>query len=182
MKRGASNYIDNGGENKLERKDQEKRRREHMKKLCHELSSLVPKQHLTNSSKDVMTQQDSLDEAASYITYLKQRVEILKESRNSEQNFRSQNNNNNKTTTKLPIVEVRSEDKNLEVILISSLQKKFKFHQVISIMEEEGAEVINASMSSINDKVFYTIHSRAFSSRIGLEASKVLDRLRNLVP
>jgi hypothetical protein len=41
--------------------------------------------------------------------------------------------------------------------------------------------VVSASFSVVGDKIFYTIHSQAVSSRIGLEASRVSERLQNLL-
>lgn len=114
----------------------------------------------------MITQQDNLDEAVTYISELKKRVEKLKEMRDSKSTIRgtkrSMNRDNNHTDSKIaaPVIEVRSEDMNLEVILVSGLHNRFELHQVIGILEEEGADVKNANISVVADKVFYTIHSQ----------------------
>ncbi|XP_072981006.1 transcription factor bHLH162-like [Typha angustifolia] len=172
-----------GGCAKVERKTVEKNRRIHMKSLCLKLSSLIPKDHYT-SSKDVLTQQDFLEEAASYIKKLKERIEKLKQKRELGASIRGISNDISSGMmigTKLPMIEVRHQETNLEVVLISSTDKRFMFHEVIAVLEEEGAEVVSASFSVVGDKIFHTIHSQALSSRIGLEASRVSERLKELV-
>ncbi|KAJ3694337.1 hypothetical protein LUZ60_009817 [Juncus effusus] len=185
MKSSGSNSSSNGNEGlspKVERKTIEKNRRMHMKNLCLKLSSLIPEDHFTNCPKDIMTQLDNLDEAASYILKLKEKIESLKEKRELEKcRIASDMSNEVAIGITLPIIEVRYQETKLEVVLISSLYKKFIFHKVIRIIEEEGAEVINASLSAISDKVIYTIHSQACSSRIGLEPSQVSQRIKESI-
>ncbi|KAF8407928.1 hypothetical protein HHK36_007068 [Tetracentron sinense] len=82
---------------------------------------------------------------------------------------------------RLPVIELRDLGTTLEVILISGLNKNFMFYEVISVLEEEGAEVMNASFSVVGDKVFHTIHSQVTSSRVGIETSRVCERLKELV-
>lgn len=180
-----------------------------MKSLCVELASLIPKEHY--SSKDTLTQQQaSLDEAAAYIKKLKERVDELQQKRSSAQLLAGVRGGGSggggastlaaTTTTSSggagseeadeeamaaapPVVEVRQhhDGSSLDVVLISSVARPFKLHEVVTVLEEEGAEIINANFSVTGRKIFYTIHSRAFSSRIGIEASRVSERLRALV-
>ncbi|KAJ1684829.1 hypothetical protein LUZ63_016219 [Rhynchospora breviuscula] len=166
------------GGRKMERKDRERERRQQLKELCFHLSSLIS----PSNSKDVMTQKDNLDEAVTYILKLKERVEELREIRDSKSiGIRGTKRNIPAVPPVPPVIEVRSEDTNLEVVLVCGLHNGFKLHQVIAILEEEGAIVKNANFSVVSDKVFYTIHSQAFSPRIGVEASRVLERLQDLV-
>ncbi|XP_072960733.1 transcription factor bHLH162-like [Typha angustifolia] len=172
-----------GGEGKMERKTVEKNRRMHMKNLCLKLSSLIPKDQY-NTSKDTLTQEDHLVQAASYIKKLRERIERLKERRELNASIKRINRDISSEMMigfRLPVVEVRHDDANLEVVLVSSLNKTFAFHEVISVLEEEGAEVINASFSVVGDKIFHTIHSQAISSRIGVESSRILERLKELI-
>ncbi|XP_020097054.1 uncharacterized protein LOC109716143 [Ananas comosus] len=191
---------------KVERKTIEKNRRMHMKNLSMNLLSLIPKDHFT-TSKDALTQLDHLDVAASYIKKLRGRIEKLKQRRESGpsiEGVREDASEGTMTTAttaaatigvRLPVVEVRYQDRHLEVVLIissnssssssssssNSQKRRFRFHEVISLLEEEGAEVVNANFSVVGDKVFHTIHSQAVCSRIGLEASRVSERLKKLV-
>ncbi|KAJ8471253.1 hypothetical protein OPV22_025596 [Ensete ventricosum] len=164
-------------DDRMERKTVEKYRRMHMKSLCLKLSSIIPKEHKT-TSKDVPTQNDNLDEATSYIEKLKERIENLKQRRLA---WAMTETNGVTVRFQLPILEVRQRDMDLEILLISRASKRFMFHEVINVLEEEGADVVNASFSTVGDKIFHTIHSKAFSARIGLEASRVYERLKDLV-
>ncbi|RWV93789.1 hypothetical protein GW17_00043725, partial [Ensete ventricosum] len=87
------------------------------------------------SDKNAMTQQDQLDQAFYYIKELKERVDRLRELKETRSRvmigFRPSH------------VEVR----NLEVILVRGSRTRFMFHEVISVLEEEGVEVISASFS-----------------------------------
>ncbi|KAG0493489.1 hypothetical protein HPP92_004483 [Vanilla planifolia] len=158
-----------GREEKIDRKTVEKNRRMQMKNLCFKLASLIPKQEYI--SKDAMSQHDHLDQAAAYILKLRHGIERLKQRKESEASsgINQATDENGRLGFKLPVIEVRHQEPNLEVLLISGLEKRFAFHEVIGILEEEGAEVVNASFSVVGNKVFYTIHSQAFSSRIGLK-------------
>ncbi|KAI3971411.1 hypothetical protein MKW92_029190 [Papaver armeniacum] len=64
----------------------------------------------------------------------------------------------------LPILQVRDLDTNtLEVVLITGINKHFMYYQLITVLEEEGAEVVNASFATVSDKIFYTVHSQVNS-------------------
>ncbi|GJN06064.1 hypothetical protein PR202_ga23749 [Eleusine coracana subsp. coracana] len=201
--RTSNNSGSSGTTATVERKEIERKRRQHMKNLCAKLVSLIPKEHY--SSKDTMTQLGSLDEAAAYIKKLKERVDDLHQKRSSAQVLASVRGGGAGASTSVattsgdagsseeaavaedeavaPVVEVRhhQDGSSLDVVLISSVEKPFKMHEVVTVLEEEGAEIINANFSVAGRKIFYTIHSRAFNSRIGIEVSKVSERLRALV-
>ncbi|WOL12504.1 hypothetical protein Cni_G21271 [Canna indica] len=154
-----------GTDSKLQdKKTVEKYRRMHMKSLCFKLSSVIPKEHRT-IHKDVLTQQDNLDQATSYIKVLQERVENLKRRRLMVMEA-GRAKNDMGIGFRLPIIEVRHRDLTMEVLLISGLSKKFMFHEVISVLEEEGAEIVNASFSVVGDKIFHTIHSQLFNCRM----------------
>ncbi|XP_037426909.1 transcription factor bHLH168-like isoform X3 [Triticum dicoccoides] len=186
----------------LEKKESEKERRKRMKALCEKLASLIPREHCC-SSTDTMTQLGSLDVGASYIKKLKERVDELQRRRNSVQaldTLRGDTSIPTPTTTTTtssgarspeeekawealePVLQVRQhDDSSMEVRLICCMERPIKLHEVITIHEEEGAEIINANRSVAGHKMLYTIHSRAFSSRIGIDVSRVSERLGALV-
>lgn len=58
------------------------------------------------------------------------------------------------------VVEVRHEDLNLEVVVVSGVRKRFMFHELIKVLEDEGAEIVSASIVAVGDKIFHTIHSQ----------------------
>ncbi|KAG8053669.1 hypothetical protein GUJ93_ZPchr0001g32827 [Zizania palustris] len=186
------------GSNKMERKDVEKNRRLHMKGLCLKLSSLIPQAdhhhhlHYSSSSaispstkmQETMTQLDQLEKAAVYIKQLKERIEELKQRKQQAAAV-----SKGGAAAAMPVVEVRCQEGTLDVVLVSeagggsgsSSGGAVRLHEVIAVLEEEGAEVVNASFSVVGDKVFYTLHSQPLSSRIGLDASMVSQRLRHLL-
>uniref|UniRef100_A0ACD5VNH9 Uncharacterized protein n=1 Tax=Avena sativa TaxID=4498 RepID=A0ACD5VNH9_AVESA len=197
-KRGRTNG--GSGTSTAERKEVERERRQHMKELCAKLVSSIPKEHC--SSTDTLTLLGSLDGATTYIKKLKDRVDELHQRRSSAQaHARLRGGASSGVSTQMsggmgselegekvdkalaaPVVEVRHhDDSSMDVMLICSIERPIKLHEVITILEEEGAEIVNANHSVAGHKIFYTIHSRAFNSRIGIEVSRVSERLRALV-
>uniref|UniRef100_A0A453DN06 BHLH domain-containing protein n=1 Tax=Aegilops tauschii subsp. strangulata TaxID=200361 RepID=A0A453DN06_AEGTS len=160
----------------VEKKDSEKERRQRMKALCDKLASLIPKEH--NPHADTMTQLGSLDVAASYIKKLKERVDELQHKKAAAQaaaTLRGVSGISMAITTSsgasldgvkkleasAPVVEVRQpDDSSMEVRLICNTERPIKLHEVITILEEEGADIINANHSVVGHKIFYTIYSR----------------------
>ncbi|KAJ0971551.1 hypothetical protein J5N97_019510 [Dioscorea zingiberensis] len=172
----------NGGTQapKLERKTVEKNRRELFNRLLSKLSSVIGKEQTPDCSKDGLTQQEILEEATSYIKKLRGNIETLNQERNGMEMNMLGIHSNNESDCKM-VVQVRELDSCLEVVVISGLNKNFKLYEVIGILEEEGAEVIHASFSKVEDKIVHIIHSQAISSRIGLEEKRIKERLEELV-
>ncbi|KAG2587465.1 transcription factor bHLH167-like [Panicum virgatum] len=190
----------------VERKEIERKRRQQMKSLCVKLASLIPKE---DCSRDAMTQLGSLDVAAAYIKKLKERVDELQQKRSSAQLMAAGTSGGGgggsvastsmataaasggarseedaaEEAAEAPVVEVvhHHDGSSLDVVLISSVERPFKLHEVVTVLEEEGAEIINANLSVASRKIFHTIHCRAFSPRIGIEVSRVSERLRAMV-
>ena len=130
-----------------------------------------------------MTQLSSLDEAAKYIKNLQERVDKLRQRKSYAQAMATLRGTGGvlmppTTTTSgsggsselqgekscealAPVVEVRQhDDSSLDVVLICSLERPVKLHEVITVLEEEGAEIVNANYSVAGLKIFYTIHSQ----------------------
>uniref|UniRef100_A0A8R7TPU8 BHLH domain-containing protein n=1 Tax=Triticum urartu TaxID=4572 RepID=A0A8R7TPU8_TRIUA len=142
---------------------------------------------LVVSVQDAATQLDQLDSATAYIKQLKGRIDHLKRRKQavfsggtagcsssvSAGDYKAQ-------TAALPVIEVRHQDGTLDVALASEAGRPFRLHQVIAVLEQEGAEVLSASFSVVGDKIFYTLHSQALCPRIGLEAGRAAHRLRGL--
>jgi len=143
--------------------------------------------------QDAMTQLGSLDEAATYIKKLKERVEELRQKRTSARLLAaaagmrrggggaggastspaatttasggagsSEEAGDHMPVAPPAVVEVRqhSDGSSLDVVLISSVERPFKLHEVVTVLQEEGAETINANFSVAGTKIFYTIHCR----------------------
>ncbi|CAD6232387.1 unnamed protein product [Miscanthus lutarioriparius] len=60
------------------------------------------------------------------------------------------------------VVEVRQhgDGASLDVVLSSSVERPFMLHKVVTVLQEEGAETINANFSVAGTKIFCTIHCR----------------------
>ncbi|KAL0285198.1 UNVERIFIED_CONTAM: Transcription factor [Sesamum angustifolium] len=54
-------------------------------------------------------------------------------------------------------------------------------HQIISILEQEGAEVVNVNFSNIGDQIFHTIHAQVKVPRVGVDISGIRLRIQELI-
>ncbi|KAL2321851.1 hypothetical protein Fmac_026230 [Flemingia macrophylla] len=168
---------------KLDRKTIERNRRIHMKTLCFKLVSTIPSKYL-KPTKDMLSQQDQLDLAATYIKHLRERVEKLKGEKEQAMNMIGSNQNKNRIFnigSELPLLEIKDLGSSIEVMLISGLNKNFMLYEVISVLEEEGAEVVTATFSTVADKIFYTLHAQVKILRVGVETARVYQRLQELI-
>ncbi|KAI3464068.1 hypothetical protein Pfo_020731 [Paulownia fortunei] len=180
MKRGETSLG-----HKLERKTIEKNRRIEMKGLCSRLVSIIPADHF-NPAKEFLSQQDQLEQAAGYIKILRERVEELRRRKtqalmNTDPTIDVTNNTPTIGGSNLPILRIRDLNSSLEVVLISGLQINFVLHQVISILEQEGTEVVTVSLSTIGDKIFHTLHAQVKDSRVGVDTSRIGERIQELI-
>ncbi|KAM7479917.1 hypothetical protein LguiA_028130 [Lonicera macranthoides] len=179
MKKNTHNSAE-----KLDRKMVERNRRIQMKGLCFKLTSLIPSHHF-KPSKELLSQQDQLDQAACYINKLREKIEELKRKKELATSMTGPANNINDSSMnfglRLPLVEFRDLGSTLEVVLITGLKKNFMLFQVISVLEEEGADVVSASFSTVGDKVFHIIHAQVRVSRVGVDSSRVCQRLQELI-
>lgn len=65
-----------------------------------------------------------------------------------------------------PVVSLRDLGFILELCLITGLNENFTLHQVINVLLEEAAEVVDVSYSTVGHRIFYTIYFRVRSSQI----------------
>lgn len=111
----------------------------------------------------MLSQQDQLELAACYIKQMRERVEKLK--RVKEQAITTIQTSRSGMASmmiglRLPVIELRDFGSSIEVVLVSGLNKNFMFYEVITVLSDEGAEVVSASYSTVGDKVFHTIHAQ----------------------
>ncbi|KAI3913890.1 hypothetical protein MKW92_019341 [Papaver armeniacum] len=192
---------------KIDRKTIEKNRRIQMKALCFKLASLITPTSSTivhqkhSSNKDACKPQiDQFDNAAAYIQELRKRMDELKRKKQSlihgggqeiiSINSSTSSSLSSSTSTmtdtnlpgaNLPILEVKDLEDAMVVVVVTGLNKNFMLYELITILEEHGAEVVSASFAAVNDKIYHTIHSRVRCSRLGVETTKICDRLKELV-
>lgn len=169
---------------KPDRKAIEKKRRNDMKNLCFKLASLIP-HHNFKPSKEIASQQDQLDLAAVYIKHLRERIEKLKRLKEEAMRSMEASSSMMERTASVgltsPVLELRDFGSSIELVLITGLNKNFMLYEVISIFEQEGAEVVSASFSTVGGKIFHTLHAQAKLSRVGVETTRVCQRLQELI-
>ncbi|KAH7560798.1 hypothetical protein JRO89_XS10G0105900 [Xanthoceras sorbifolium] len=125
----------------------EKNRRIHMKNLIGRLTSLLP--HQPSNSKQLKRNNESL----------KRKKAILKGD-NNKKKF-DHNLISNGPSKQLPIINITTFDSILEVnLLVSGFNKNFMFYEIINVLEEEGAQVIDAVQTKAGDQIIYTIKSK----------------------
>ncbi|XP_065876744.1 transcription factor bHLH167-like [Euphorbia lathyris] len=162
--------------NRTLRNIRERDRRIHMRNQLSNLASVLP-----NQSK--MSVNNLVDEATSHIKKMKRRIDQL-ELRRIQAKQEYNNDPSSSSDSGLPILKISSSDfTGLEVNLITGSSKKFKLHQVIQILQEEGAQVTSCSSTlKSDDHLFiYTIISQPMCSRIGIETEKIAERLQALI-
>ncbi|KAL3511295.1 hypothetical protein ACH5RR_030696 [Cinchona calisaya] len=119
-----------------------------------------------------------LDLSCDHVENIKARMEKLKARR---EKLRVEAGISETGSLVLPSIVVNENGSTLEVNLMSGLNNRFKLHEILRILEEEGARVLSANYSTSRDRILYTICSQAFSSRIGIDTSRVQERLKRLI-
>ncbi|XP_017216185.1 transcription factor bHLH162 [Daucus carota subsp. sativus] len=168
---------------KLDRKTVERNRRIHMKGLCLRLTSLVPP-HYFNPSRELLSQQAQLDQTAAYIKELKERIDELKVKKQLLTPMSSSSHTSSPASSSfiVPVVELRElGSSNIEVVVVSGLAKNFRLCDVISVLQEEGTDVISINVSSVGDRVFHTLHAQVKVCRVGVDITRVWQRLQELM-
>ncbi|XXG69592.1 hypothetical protein AAC387_Pa06g2417 [Persea americana] len=106
----------------------------------------------SHQNKEALSQQTQLDQAAAYIKKLRENIEGLKEKRALEAHIVGINKDMSDgmmIELRTPVTEVKDLGSTVDVVLISVLNRNFMLCDVISVLEEEGAEVVNASFSQV---------------------------------
>ncbi|KAL0398584.1 UNVERIFIED_CONTAM: Transcription factor [Sesamum radiatum] len=174
----------NPNPSKADRKTIEKNRRNQMKTLCSRLSSLVPHQ----APREVVSLPDQLEGATNYIKKLQTNIETMKQKKNwlmgvssATASSSARSSCSNSGGLVLPNVDVRVVGSALEVALITGLNCQFMFSETLRLLHEEGAEVVSASFSVLDNSVFHTIHCEIGESAQGYGAARISERLRKYV-
>ncbi|KAL2936098.1 hypothetical protein RDABS01_019216 [Bienertia sinuspersici] len=178
MKRSSESISSSKQEEK--KIDERDNRRIQINELCSDLTSTI-----FPHDKGMVSQADKIERATNYIVELKERVDELSKKKEQLQIMVDQegaSNDSSMTTPRLPIIKVKEMGTSLEIQLVMGEgQNNIMLHQIITILEEEGAEVVNASYTTSGNHVTHTLHAKARSSRIGIEASRVCERLHELM-
>ncbi|KAK9092577.1 hypothetical protein Syun_027488 [Stephania yunnanensis] len=144
------------GSSKIDRKTVEKNRRNQMKTLYSELSSLIPPSH---KSKGVMPLSNQLDEAVNYIKKLENKLKRMQEKKNYLMGINSSRSMSGTTGGRPPQIEIHCSGSLLEVVLVSGMDCQSLFFKIIGMLHEEEAITVNANFSIANNSIFHTIHA-----------------------
>ncbi|WRX11999.1 hypothetical protein QQP08_004486, partial [Theobroma cacao] len=128
-----------------------------------------------------MSISSNLELATVHIKELQRQVEELKE-RKMQLEVASEARNRVKSETITPVLNIIESDSIMEVNLVIGSDMKFILGEIISIIEQEGAEVIGATYNhagKVNRNIL-SIHCEVACSKIGFKSSKVLERLKTL--
>ncbi|CAL5406516.1 unnamed protein product [Camellia sinensis] len=176
----ASCHYTSSSTPKIERRIIEKNRRNHMKSLYSKLYSLLPNH---DPSKEAVPLPDRLEEAEKYIKSLQMRLEKYKEKKETLLGRKRSHSciTDFKQALKSPQIEIREMGPAVNVVLISGQEDKFIFHEIIRLIHEEGAEVVNASFSVVGNSIRHVIHAKIGELAPKFEAARVSNRLREFV-
>ncbi|KAK8567689.1 hypothetical protein V6N13_105647 [Hibiscus sabdariffa] len=156
----------------------ERERRSQLRALLSRLFSLLPP-HPTK-----MSMPELVEHATVYVKQLQERVEELKrwklqvEGASSRQPQEAGDVGNETTIT--PVLEITDSESAMEVNLIAGTGKNMALCDIVSILEEEGAEVVKVNYHKDGNRILLSVHSQAAYSRIGIESSRVRERLARL--
>ncbi|KAF2286640.1 hypothetical protein GH714_023129 [Hevea brasiliensis] len=95
-----------------------------------------------------------LDQATSHVKQLQGRIEELMNRRKEMQPTMKS------SSARIPALNIRTRDTILEVNLITGLQKNFMLHEIINVLQEEGADIINFAYRSTCDSVYIQLGHR----------------------
>ncbi|KAK1276378.1 hypothetical protein QJS04_geneDACA012858 [Acorus gramineus] len=173
--------VPNSSSIKKDRKTIERNRRLQMKALYTKLDSLLP-----HSKEEVPFLMDRIEKTIEYIKHLEEKLRMLKERKESinrrerVSRFSSGAGTSSTSVVSLPNIQIHDLGSAMEVVVINSPGEKFAFYDIIVVLEEEGAEVLNASFWDLGDKVFYTVHSLVQELKPDFEVAKMMERMKGL--
>lgn len=99
---------------------------------------------------------DQLEGATNYIKMMQAKLKKMKHKKNYLTSASCSSNT-------LPNIDVRATGSAIEVVLITGLDCQFMFSGIIRLLHEQGAEVVGATFSVLDNTVYHTIHSQVFS-------------------
>ncbi|KAL0321247.1 UNVERIFIED_CONTAM: hypothetical protein Sradi_5386200 [Sesamum radiatum] len=120
-----------------------------------------------------------LEESVDYIKKLQEKLEKLKHKKKCLMRV---SENSATPDLKTPNISISVSGSALDVVMTTALDYQFMFARVVRMLHEEGAEVVNASFSVVDNTVFHNIHSEV-NGEYGAEreAARICERLRKFV-
>ena len=100
-----------------------------------------------------------VEHAAVYVSQLQKRMEELKQ---RKEQLEAEDISLQAMTrgTISPVIDITDLGSAVEVNLIAGTDTKFALCDIISILEEEGAQVLSATYHNAGNKVLFSVHSQ----------------------
>lgn len=108
---------------------------------------------------------DQLHEATNYIKKLQMKVERMKEKKEGLMGITVPNSNNESNVgskLKSPRIEIQHVGEALEVVVTTGLDSHSVFTNILRLLHQEGADILHASYTVVEDAVFHIIHSQVY--------------------
>ncbi|CAN6572913.1 unnamed protein product [Malus baccata var. baccata] len=189
-----NNQASQSSSTKVERRVVEKNRRNHMKLLYSNLFSLLPNQN----PKEPLSLPEQIDEAINYIKSRESKLQKSKEKKESLVgtrkrshatsfvNVESMEPNNlsieSVRSTKAPQIQIHEIGSTVEVVLTSGIDNhQFIFYEIIRILEEEQADVVHASFSTLGDTIFHVVRAEMHKSVLDFGTARITEKLNRFV-
>ncbi|XP_016544109.2 transcription factor bHLH162-like [Capsicum annuum] len=176
---------------KLERKDVEKNRRNHMKNLYNQLHSMLPT-HASTSKETTMTVSDLIDATVNYVKSSKMNLEKskkdLEELKLGKKRAQSLNaaNEPSSSTKSTSQIEFHEMGPNMIVVLITGLYNIATFNNIIRLCHEtEGVEVLSTNFQLNGNSTlqisFETQVQIDTNSTMEFKATTLCDKIKELI-
>jgi len=115
--------------------------------------------------QEVVPLPDQIDEAMSYIKELQMKLKRFREKKEGLLMGRRREDDSStggsiETLKSSPRIQIRHKGSALDVSLITGHEEKFMFYETIRIIQEQGAEVVNANFSVHGDSIFHVVHAK----------------------
>lgn len=118
--------------------------------------------------QEALSLPDQVDEAINYIKMLEMK---LKECKKKKESLQGRERSHacisdgpearlmTISSPKAPEIEIHQMGSNFEVNLTSGVDDQFIFYEVIRILHQDGAEILNANFSVVGNTIFHVIHA-----------------------
>lgn len=111
-----------------------------------------------------------IDQATSYMIQLKERVEHLKKKKTILLGGAVENRSQG--SSHLPKLSIYSRDSTIQMNLVVDLNmKRVMLHELVTVFEEQGAQVMSAHLHNLNDRTTYTIIAQVCMNTIHTSVS-----------
>lgn len=126
-----------------------------------------------NEMQEGLALPDKIDAAVKYIQILQVELEKYKEKKEKLMNRKREHScitNDIKSTTKpSPHLEIHEMGPDLDMVLVNGLHDSFtSFNEIIQVLHQQGAEVVQASFSNTGSSVFHILHPKVGLSDLNI--------------